>query len=190
MKKILIVASFLIVVISIQAQNEPTARPPLKQDRKSEKRQRINALLKLEEEGEPAFKKQNVFGIKLATDGYGLSFEKGKYKSPRKTLLFQFELNEKKNPKEVKTASSQNIFTGQVNSVVWGKANNFYQFKMGIGQQYLVGGKANKSGVAVSAIYAGGISVGLAKPYLVDVINTATNQQLRKKFTDTADGNT
>ena len=190
MKKISIVASFLLIVISIQAQTDPSARPPLKQDRKSEKRQRINALLKLEEEGEPAFKKQNVFGIKLATDGYGLSFEKGKYKSPRKTLLFQFELNEKKNPKEVKTASSQNIFTGQVNSVVWGKANNFYQFKIGIGQQYLIGGKANKSGVAVSAIYAGGISVGLAKPYLVDVINTATNEQLRKKFTDTADGNT
>ncbi|MEO5684300.1 MAG: hypothetical protein ABIQ88_16785 [Chitinophagaceae bacterium] len=190
MKKILIVSIFSIIAFAIQAQNNPPTRQPVKQqDRKAEKRQRINALLKLEEEGDPAFKKQNVFGIKLSTDGYGISFEKGKYKTPRKTLLFQFELNEKKNPKEEKQAVSQNNF-GQVNSVVWGKANNFYQFKMGLGQQYLIGGKANKSGVAVSAIYAGGIAIGLAKPYLVDVQNTATGEQSRKKFTDTADGNT
>ncbi|MEO5592489.1 MAG: hypothetical protein ABIR15_20930 [Chitinophagaceae bacterium] len=189
MKKILIVATFSIIAIAIQAQNNPPSHAPVKQDRKAEKRQRINALLKLEEEGDPAFKKQSIFGIKLSTDGYGLSYEKGKYKTPRRTLLFMFELNEKKHPKEEKTASSQNLFTGQVNSVVWGKANNFYQFKLGLGQQYLIGGKANKSGVAVSAIYAGGISVGLAKPYLVDVENTATHEQLRKKFTDSSDGN-
>ncbi len=189
MKKILIVAVFSIIAFHLQAQNPNPDRQPSKLDRKSEKRQRINALLKLEEEGDPAFKKQNIFGIKLSTDGYGLSFEKGKYKTPRKTVLYQFELNEKKSPKEEKTASSQNPFTGQISSVVWGKANNFYQFKMGIGQQLLIGGKANKSGVAVSAIYAGGISIGMAKPYLVDVENTATREQVRKKFTDTADGN-
>ena len=166
MKKILIVAAFSLVAFVLRAQNTNDQRKPVKADRKSEKRQRINALLKLEEEGDPAFKKQNIFGIKLSTDGYGLSFEKGKYKTPRRTLLYQFELNEKKSPKEEKTASSQNPFTGQVNSVVWGKANNFYQFKIGLGQQYLIGGKANKSGVAVSAIYAGGVSVGISKALL------------------------
>lgn len=191
MKKILIVLAFSTIALAIHAQDSTTQQSRIpRQDRKAEKRQRINALLKLEEEGDPAFRKQNIFGIKLATDGYGLSFEKGKYKTPRKTLLYQFELNEKKNPKEEKTASSQNIYTGQVNSVVWGKANNFYQFKLGMGEQYLLGGKANKSGVAVSAIYAGGVSVGLAKPYLIDVENETTHEQSRKKFTDSADGNT
>jgi len=168
-KKILIVATFSIIAFAIQAQNNPSPRPPLKQqDRKAEKRQRINALLKLEEEGDPAFKKQSIFGIKLSTDGYGLSYEKGKYKTPRKTLLFQFELNEKKHPKEEKL-TGQDFSTGQITSLIVGKLNNFYQFKMGLGQQYLIGGKANKSGVAVSAIYAGGLSIGLEKPYLVDV---------------------
>ncbi|HTE11881.1 MAG TPA: hypothetical protein VK645_12945 [Chitinophagaceae bacterium] len=188
MKKTLIVATFSIIALAIQAQNNPSSRAPVKQDRKAEKRQRINALLKLEEEGDPAFKKQNIFGIKLSTDGYGLSFEKGKYKTPRRTLLFQFELNEKKHRKEEKLAVSQNNI-GQINSVVWGKVNNFYQFKLGLGQQYLIGGKANKSGVAVSAIYAGGVSVGMAKPYLLDVQNSNTGEQLRKQFSDKADSN-
>ncbi|HTL09214.1 MAG TPA: hypothetical protein VL307_13185 [Chitinophagaceae bacterium] len=188
MKKIFVVVTLLISAVILQAQNTTPPRAN-KLDRKAEKRQRINALLKLEEEGDPAFKKQNIFGIKLATDGYGISFEKGKYKTPRKTLLFQFELNEKKHPKEEKLAiGAQNSF-GQVNSVVWGKVNNFYQFKIGVGQQYLIGGKANKSGVAVSAIYAGGISAGLAKPYLLDLENAATGENVRKSFADTADGN-
>ncbi|MEO6316407.1 MAG: hypothetical protein ABIU63_05265 [Chitinophagaceae bacterium] len=189
MKKILIVATFSFIAFAIHAQNNPSPRPNGTLDRKAEKRQRMNALLKLEEEGDPAFKKQNIFGIKLATDGYGISFEKGKYKTPRKTLLYQFELNEKKHPKEQKLAVGQQNGFGQVNSVVWGKTNNFYQFKFGLGQQYLIGGKANKSGVAVSAIYAGGVSVGLAKPYLLDLENVATGEQVRKRFSDTSDGN-
>lgn len=190
MKKILIVATFSIIAFAIQAQNNPSNQPARQQDRKAEKRQRINALLKLEEEGDPAFKKQSVFGIKLSTDGYGLSYEKGKYKTARRTRLLQFELNEKINPKEEKQAVGPQGNFGQSNSVKWGKVNNFYQFKIGYGQQYLIGGKANKSGVAVSALYAGGISAGLVKPYLLDVQNTATGEQSRKQFSDSADGNT
>lgn len=189
MKKILIVVTFSIIAFALQAQNNQPTHTPNRPDRKAEKRQRINALLKLEEEGDPAFKKQNVFGIKLATDGYGLSFEKGKYKTPRKTLLFQFELNEKKHNKEEKLAIGPQSSFGQVNSIIWGKVNNFYQFKLGVGQQHLIGGKANKSGVAVSAIYAGGLSAGLVKPYLLDLENVATREQVRKSFADTADGN-
>ncbi len=192
MKKIFIVVTFLITAFAIHAQNNPPSHPPSsKEDRKSEKRQRINALLKLEEEGDPAFKKQSVFGIKLSTDGYGISYEKGKYKTPRKTFLYQFELNEKKHNKEVKTATGpQNLF-GQSNSVVWGKINNFYQFKIGVGQQHLIGGKANKSGVAVSLLYAGGLSLGMAKPYLINVVENPSSPNspvVRKKFTDTTGG--
>ena len=142
-------------------------------------------MLKLEEEGDPIFKRQSVFGIKLATDGYGISYEKGKYKTPKRTLLYQFEFNEKKQPKEEKIPFSQNLFTGQVNSVIVGKENNFYQFKMGLGEQYLIGGKANKSGVAVSVIYAGGISLGLAKPYLVNVQDTIDPNLIKRVTWDT-----
>jgi hypothetical protein len=177
-KKIFVIAILSIITLAIQAQDNDKSRAP-KQERKSEKRERINALLKLEEEGDPAFKKHSIFGIKLATDGYGLSYEKGKYKTPKRTLLYQFELNEKKHPKEEKIPFTQDQFTGQINSVIVGKQNNFYQFKLGIGQQYLIGGKANKSGVAVSALYAGGISIGFAKPYYVNVDPTATNSKTK-----------
>jgi len=146
----------------------------------------MNALLKLEEEQDPAFKKHNIFGIKLASDGYGLSFEKGYYKGPKKALIFQAELNEKKHPKEEKSSAGANAI-GQANTYIYGKANNFYQFKLGMGQQYVIGGKANKNGVNVSALYAGGVSIGILKPYYVTMQNPSTRADEHitwQQFTD------
>ena len=135
-------------------------------------------MLRMEEEGDMIFNKHNIFGIKLATDGYGISFEKGKYQTPKKTLLFQFELNEKKSPKE-KRLSSGDIFGS---SFVLYKLNNFYQFKVGMGQQYLIGGKGNKNGVAVTALYAGGLSLGLVKPYYYNAETTGNSPVYQKTY--------
>jgi hypothetical protein len=142
--------------------------PAARRDKKTDKRDRNNRMLRMEEEGDLIFNKHNIFGIKLSTDGYGISFEKGKYKTPRKTTIFQFELNEKKSPKE-KRLSSGDLFGS---SIVAYKTNNFYQFKVGMGQEYLIGGKGNKNGVAVSALYAGGLSLGIIKPYYVNAYNS------------------
>ena len=61
------------------------------------------------------------------------------------------------------------ISLGQFNQIVYAKLNNFYQLKLGVGEQRIIGTKANKNGIEVSAIYAGGVAIGLQKPYLIDV---------------------
>src|SRR5450755_1318841 len=128
--------------------------------------------MRMEEEGDLIFNKHNIFGIRLATDGYGINFEKGKFKTPSRTVIFGFELNEKKSPKEHKISATADGFS--YSSVVPYKMNNFYSFKMSVGQQHLIGGKGNKNGVAVTALYSGGLSLALLKPYYVDVLNTTT----------------
>jgi hypothetical protein len=167
-KKIIVILLLAIFAKGLYAQDSTKIQHINKADNHNEKRQRINTLLKLEEEQEPAFRKHGIFGFKAASDGYGISWELGKYNGIKKATIYQVELNEKKHPKEEKTAWSQNYF-GQVNSIVWAKANNFFQFKLGMGQQYLLGGKANKNGVNVYAVYAGGASLGLLKPYYLNV---------------------
>ncbi len=129
----------------------------------------------MEEEGDLIFNKHNIFGIRLATDGYGINFEKGKFKTPTRTMLYQFELNEKKSPKEHKINSGDG--TINYSSVVPYKLNNFYIFKLAIGEQRLIGGKGNKNGVAVTALYTGGISIGMLKPYYVDVVKHNNTQE-------------
>jgi hypothetical protein len=46
--------------------------------------------------------------------------------------------------------------------------------KVGFGQQVLLGGKGNKNGVAVSAQYGGGLTLGLLKPYYVEAADPLT----------------
>lgn len=164
MKRLILSGLFLVVAATLTAQNNK----PAKDNKSTEKRDRLNARLKLQEELDPGFKKHNVFGIKLASDGYGISFEKAKYKDVKNAMLFQVEVGEKKHPKEERLTSSFGPF-GQVNSVIIGKANNFYQFKLGVAQMKMFGGKANKNGVSASMLYGGGLTMGFLKPYYIDV---------------------
>ncbi|MFL5747832.1 MAG: hypothetical protein ACJ751_24370 [Niastella sp.] len=186
MKKIVLFLLAGTLASTIWAQENPTPKSPTaKKDKQAARKERINALIKQEEEGEIIFNKQNVFGIKLNTDGYGLSYEIGRFKSPRVANIFQIEINEKKHKKEKRT-SLLNGFN--FNSVIYGKLNNFYQVKLSAGQQRIIGGKGNKNGVGVMAIYTGGVSVGLQKPYYVDVIDQA-QQRYRKTYPDIIDSN-
>ncbi len=180
----LIITAALAGMVSIAQDNREPRQP--RNDKKAEKRQQQNNILKHEEEeGEIIFRTHKVFGIKINTDGYGIMYERGKYVSPRKTNLLQFELNEKLSNREEKATISFDAF-GNATQYKFAKANNFYQLKAGYGQQYTIGGKANKNGVAVTALYAGGISIGLIKPYYIDVENGVTRERVRTTFTDTA----
>lgn len=186
-KFVLVLVGCLLVISSVAQNNDPAPRQPsAKEKKKQARKERINALQKQEEEGEMIFNKHSIFGIKLATDGYGLTYEIGKFKSPRKALLYQIELSEKKHPKEKRIPASANQFV--VNSVVYGKMNNFFQLKLGIAQQRVIGGKGNKNGVAVSAIYGGGLTLGALKPYYVEVENNF-NQVVRKTYPTIIDSN-
>lgn len=178
MKKIVLSALVSLLVTTIWAQNPAPQSPTSKKDKKEAKKERINNLLKLQEEGEIIFNKQSIFGVKLNTDGYGLSYEWGKFKSNRVATIFMVELNEKKHKKEKRISLVQGF---NFNSLIYGKMNNFYQVKFGIGQQRIIGGKGNKNGVGVMAIYAAGLSAGLVKPYYVDVADN-NDQRVRKTY--------
>jgi len=179
-KKLFLSTLILLAVVSLYAQDSSYVSP--RRNKKDAKRDRINNLIRMEEEGDLIFNKHNIFGIRLATDGYGINFEKGKFVTPTRTILYQFELNEKKSTKEHKVSASPDQFN--YSSLVPYKLNNFYIFKMAIGQQHLIGGKGNKNGVAVTALYTGGVSIGMLKPYYVDVQNTQTGETTRKTFTE------
>ncbi len=140
------------------------------QDRKSkrdEKNKRINAIIKQEEEGVIHYKTHLAGGFKLVNDGYGGFLEYGKAQSVKKSLLFQLEIVERKNSKEEKSTNPY------VNSApfIYGKINFFYPMKLGVQQQFLLGNKGNKNGVSVSCNFGGGLSLGLLRPYLVEVAN-------------------
>ncbi len=124
-----------------------------------------------EEQGALIFQKQSIFGIKLNTDGYGAFFEMGRLKTPRKSNLYSLEIGERKHPKEEKVPGGIQGNFGD--GYIYGKINNFYYAKLGFAQQRLIGNKGNKNGVAVAAIYGGGFSAGLLKPYYIRYLSSS-----------------
>ena len=186
MKNLLLACAVILVSTLGFAQDRRASTNPTRKDQKSDKKERMNTLSKMQEEEDAiVFNKHSVFGVKIATDGYGLLYEKGKYVSPRRTNVWQIELNEKLHNKEEKVGRGIDVF-GNVSQAKFGKANNFYQLKGGYGQLYTIGGKANRNGVAVSALYEGGLSIGLVKPYYVDAERLSDQSRVRVKYSDTS----
>jgi hypothetical protein len=169
-KKIALTLLAGIVAGALCAQQAPDPKKEAKQRKKNERREKINELARMEEEGEIVYNKHSIFSLKLATDGYGIGYEFGKFKSNRKSIVFNFEFSEKKHPKEKR----EGFFDPghlRVNYLAFGKLNTFYQARFGAAMQQVIGGKGNKNGVSVSAIYGGGLSLGMVKPYIIDAAN-------------------
>jgi hypothetical protein len=138
-----------------------------KKTKKEERRLRISAIVKQEEEGVIKYRKHTAVGFKLTSDGYGGFVEVARAQSIRRALLFQLDIGERKHQKEEK----QQAFTiyGNTSPFIYGKINFFYPVKLGVQQQFLLGNKGNKNGVSVTGNIGGGIIAGLLRPYMVEV---------------------
>ncbi len=193
MKRVLFSVIFLLAITGITAQDQKPVEKQSKADKKAAKREKNAQLLKMEEEGEASYRKHSVFGFKLNNDGYGASFELGRTKTPYRVTIYQLEFNEKKHPKEDKQSTGNDIGGGFVllgNPFVYGKQNIFYQAKLGMGQQIMIGGKGNKNGVGVYGIFAGGFSAGLVRPYYLEVEsppNSGITKEIKYSSQDSAE---
>jgi hypothetical protein len=183
MAKSLSAILFLFFLISFaQAQRTSSNKADKKRDEKIERRNRINEMIRNEEEGVPAFEKHFTYNFKLHHDGYGIILEKGIAKTAYKSTLFQFEFAEKQHPKENKQSSTDFTNSGFAifgRPFVFGKQNIFYQAKLGIGKQIMIGGKSNKNGVAVYGVLVGGFSAGLARPYYIEFNTPSGTRNLK-----------
>lgn len=169
-----------LVAFASSAQDSTQSKQSERSIRKEERRQKVNTLIKQAEEGELVYSKQSIFGIQLRTNGYGGFYEFGKMRTARKTTIFRIDINETKSQKEDKLPSGGVLFG---NPFVYGKINHFYPVTLGVGQQYILGQKGNKNGVAVSAVYNAGLALGLLRPYYVNVIDPISGYDTTIKYT-------
>jgi hypothetical protein len=185
-KKLSITVILATIVIASAAQGQPRQNGDStgtshgkKNEKKDARRQKINNLIRQAEEGILVYRKQAIFGIQLKTNGYGGYFELGRMKTTRKTNIYRLDITEIKNQKEEKLPNGSIVFG---NPFIYGKINNFYQATLGFGQQHILGQKGNKNGVAVSAVYSGGLSIGLLRPYYLEVQNPNGGENLIIKY--------
>lgn len=178
-----IIAVLILTPFLAQSQEKKETR----KERNARMNEQVKKMQKDAEEGAIIFNKQSVFSIALRSDGYSIGFEKGKFRKINKINMWWVHLGERKHPKEEKLVSSdlQGFQVG--NPYIYGKKNNFYLLNVGFGQQRLLGGRSYKNGVAVSAIYGGGLTLGMLKPYYVEVDNASGTDREYIKYDDDPD---
>ncbi len=183
MKKLSITVLLAMIIIGSSAQDS-TGKKKEKNERKEVRRQKINNLIRQAEEGVLVYRKQIILGLQLRNNGYGGFYEMGRMKSNRKTNIYRLDITEIKHPKEEKQTEG-GVAGGSIifgNPYIYGKLHNFYQVSLGFGQQYILGQKGNKNGVAVSAVYSGGLVLGLLRPYYVEVSDPNGGDNLFIKY--------
>ena len=107
-------------------------------------------------------------GFMLHSAGWGIEFRKGKNVNAFKKRILEFDLVEMKSPKEIRLI---NPYFSNAKSYIYGKLNNIYLVRAGIGQHHLIANKPYWGGVELRVLYSGGVSLGLAKPVYLHIIN-------------------
>jgi hypothetical protein len=153
---------FLIFILFLTAATSFSQRLT-KKEKHEQNKKRVDALIKQEEEGVVAYKKHTAYGGKLINNGYGAFIEFGRMQSVKKGMLYQLEISEYKGINQEKQSFAFST------PFIYGKQNFFYPVKLGVQQQILLGNKSNKNGVSITGNFGGGVSVGLLRPYYLQV---------------------
>jgi len=135
-----------------------------------------------------------AFGFRLNSDGWSFLVQRGfmKIEDPEKphTNFLWFDISEKKSPKESKTINENFsiVFPNEPKPVSYkyGKINNFYQLKIGYGNSVPITGRLDKKSVVIHWSYAAALSLGILKPYYLDLLLPEGTGYVRKydKYTE------
>lgn len=118
------------------------------------------------------YTQEKAFNISLNSSGLAFGYSKGIIKSYQTTPFWQFELGRLKHSKEYKQISE---IAGIRNArpYAYGKKNTFLVARLMRGKKRYLTEKAKTKGVAVGWQYLGGISIGLLKPYYLNLARSA-----------------
>lgn len=123
------------------------------------------------------YEKETAFNFRLHTNGWAMGLNFGTIKTYYKTRYYSIEFGELKHIKEQRhTFDYPRQFTGRTSrSFLFGKQNNFYALRAGIGVKRYFSEKAKRKGVAVGISYEAGPSLGILKPYYLDFLRSQPN---------------
>lgn len=115
-------------------------------------------------------KKEISGGVMINTRGWGFMFRKGYNENAFRKNVWEIEVCGIRGDKQVRV-NFYGAYYNDANSYVFGKLNKVYSLRTGLGRQHRLNTKPYWGGVEVRFAYYGGISVGIAKPIYLYIIN-------------------
>ncbi len=107
-------------------------------------------------------------GLRVHTNSVTVFLEKVWIESIYNRNIIQAEYSYFFEPRQ-KRQDGTTIGNRQYKNYVYGKVNNFFCFRFNYGQRRTIAEKAKKSGVALYLTYMGGVSLGVEKPYFLEL---------------------
>ncbi len=107
--------------------------------------------------------------IKWHTNGWAIGFNKARIRTYYKTTFYNIEFGEVTHPKEYSQRLENRFLNNSPSSFVYGKQNNFFALRAGIGEKRYFTEKAAQRGVAVGMSYVIGGVLGILKPYYLEL---------------------
>lgn len=118
------------------------------------------------------YDKEFSIDFKIHTNGFGLGVNIGTLKTYYLTRFFNIEIGELKHPREYRqNFDFQLPGSNRISrAFIFGKQNSFFVLRGGIGEKRYFSEKAKRKGLAVGISYEGGPSLGIQKPYYLELI--------------------
>ena len=117
---------------------------------------------------------ETLFEGRIHTQGFAFGYKKGRLRSYYRTTYKNFEFGYIKDRREQRTNRNLVIGGERISSAfVFGKANELFTFRYSYGEKRFLSEKTRRRGLAVALIYEGGATLGILKPYSIEVIRTA-----------------
>lgn len=114
-------------------------------------------------------------GLQINNHGFGGNFRRGFHKTVKKKKLFELDFVTLKHPREVK----QKLING---NFVFGKLNDAYSLRLGLGQHDVLAYKPFGKGVELKSIYSFGLTTTFLKPVYYLVVFPGQLQPIEERF--------
>lgn len=125
------------------------------------------------------YKKEFAVQGFLHTKGYGVGVRFGEIRTYYRTNFYHIDFGMIKHPREHRPNNQVNQFQILSRPYIYGKQNSFFQIRVGKGTKRYLSERAKRRGVAIGYSYELGPSLGILKPYYLDVLYTEAGQPQR-----------
>jgi hypothetical protein len=127
------------------------------------------ALIKYEGEG----------GIIIHSQGWGVNYRRAKMLTVNSKRFWDFDFVTVFHPKEVPTINQD---LPNAKTYIYGKLNEAYFLRAGIGREKIMYDKEERKGIQVRYNYSAGLSMAITKPIYLDVYSADQNGDTLEKF--------
>ena len=108
----------------------------------------------------------------MHTAGFGIDVRRGKHITGYRKRMLDFEFVSMRHPKEIR---SVNPYFENAKSYVYGKLNQIFVLRAGVGEQRVLYSKQERGDFEIRMNYSGGFSLAFAKPVYLEILNDTTD---------------